>query len=378
SALRVSSPQFLNVGCWFGGWGNPTKKRKCIEAQKYRQAKRIAEEGCKFKTGGSWNIGLEGSIGFKKVLGVGGSIGYQSGHTQYSSILTNSRCLAALRKAHQIGSGQFNAEYPLPEDKINALNIHQNVSYRYDPISIDNRETNVILNNSFDSANIASGLEGLQYSYTQAGELIADRLYEISEILAAPVRTETNTQGHSWGGSQTTTNTEYEEHTVTNGQAFSNQQSWGTATAIDSAHAADLWFTYVISNTGTEYAREIANLAFNIYIGDDPNPAYTYFVANDVGGDGAFHNFMPGEQHQYTSAHIPLTLEQMKAVDLGGPIRIVVEDFTYGADELFYQDAVNAGVLVAIEDGTDDGDEAIDSYLIPTWGDETVLDVLAR
>jgi PKD repeat protein len=137
-------------------------------------------------------------------------------------------------------------------------------------------------------------------------------------------------------------------------------------------------FTYKVRNTGTEYAREIANLAFNIYIGDDPNPAYTYFVGPDLGGDGKFHNFMPGEEHTYTSRRIPLNLDQMKAVDLGGPIRIVVEDFTYGIDELFYQDAVNAGVLVAMEDGTDDGDEAIDTYLIPTWGTETVLDVLAR
>jgi hypothetical protein len=147
---------------------------------------------------------------------------------------------------------------------------------------------------------------------------------------------------------------------------------------VDSAHAADLWFTYKVRNTGTEYAREIANLAFNIYIGDDPNPAYTYFVGPDLGGDGKFHNFMPGEEHTYTARHIPLNLDQMRAVDLGGPVRIVVEDFTYGIDELFYQDAVNAGVLVAMEDGTDDGDEAIDTYLIPTWGTETVLDVLAR
>ena len=68
----------------------------------------------------------------------------------------------------------------------------------------------------------------------------------------------------------------------------------------------------------------------------------------------------------------------MKAIDLGGPMRIVVEDFNYGMDELFYQDAANAGVLLAMEDGTDDGDETIDTYLIPTWGTETVLDVLAR
>ena len=68
----------------------------------------------------------------------------------------------------------------------------------------------------------------------------------------------------------------------------------------------------------------------------------------------------------------------MKAIDLGGPVRVVVEDFDYGADELFYQDAANAGVQLAMEDGTADGDEAIDTYLIPTWGTETVLDVLGR
>ncbi len=190
--------------------------------------------------------------------------------------------------------------------------------------------------------------------------------------------TVTNSRGQSRGGSQTLTTEEYEEHTVTNGEAFSTSEAWGTATAEDSSHAADLWFTYTVRNTGTEYAREIADLAFNLYIGDDPNPAYTYFVAPDMGGDGKLHNFMPDEEHAYTSRRIPLTLEQMKAIDLGGPIRIVVEDFTYGIDELFYQDAANAGLLVAMEDGTDDGDESIDPYLIPTWGNETALDVLAR
>jgi PKD repeat protein len=216
-----------------------------------------------------------------------------------------------------------------------------------------------------------------QAGVTASSQAFVQQFYQLS-YPQYPLQTTTNTRGRSWGGAHTTTNTKYEEHTITNGEAFSSSESWGTATAVDSAHAADLWFTYKVRNTGTEYAREIANLAFNIYIGDDPNPAYTYFVGPDLGGDGKFHNFMPGEEHQYTSRRIPLNLDQMRAVDLGGPIRIVVEDFTYGIDELFYQDAANAGVLVAMEDGTDDGDEAIDTYLIPTWGTETVLDVLAR
>ena len=189
---------------------------------------------------------------------------------------------------------------------------------------------------------------------------------------------ETTLEGSSNGGAHTTTETSYEEHTVTNGEAFFDEESWSTATAVDSAHAADLWFTYQVSNEGHEYAREICDLSFNVYIGDADHPAYTYFVGPDVGGDGCFNTFMPGEDHEYTAHRIPLTLEQMKAVDLGGPVRIVVEDYTYGIDELFYEDAVNANVQLAIEDGTSDDDEAIDNYLIPTWGEETVLDVLGR
>ncbi|RMD58301.1 hypothetical protein D6833_13030, partial [Candidatus Parcubacteria bacterium] len=97
------------------------------------------------------------------------------------------------------------------------------------------------------------------------GTLLVQRVYPITYNEPHFVPTETQTKGTSRGGAHTTTHTQYEQHTITNGQAFSSQQAWSTATAVDSAHAADLWFTYVISNTGTEYAREIANLAFNIY-----------------------------------------------------------------------------------------------------------------
>ena len=45
-----------------------------------------------------------------------------------------------------------------------------------------------------------------------------------------------------------------------------------------------------------------------------------------------------------------------------------MEDYSYGADELFYQDAVNGGITVYIEDGVTDGDELVDMYVIPTWG----------
>ena len=229
-----------------------------------------------------------------------------------------------------------------------------------------------------DIDNLLGGLGGIQLAQTQSGQLIGLRLQEIAYTLAAPKITTGTTVGSSTGGARTFTTEQYEEHSVSNTQSFSTEEAWGIAIAVDSAHAADLWFSYKVRNTGTEYSREIANLAFNLYIGDDPNPAYTYFVAPDIGGSGKFQNFMPDEEHTYTSRRIPLSLEQIKLIDLGARIRIIVEDFTYGIDELFYRDAANAGILVAIEDGQDDNNETIDTYLIPTWGDEKVLHVLAR
>ena len=54
---------------------------------------------------------------------------------------------------------------------------------------------------------------------------------------------------------------------------------------------------------------------------------------------------------------LTLTLNQMKQIDLGGQLRITLEDFSFGTDELFYTNAVNGNVKIAIEDGVDDGDE---------------------
>jgi hypothetical protein len=176
-----------------------------------------------------------------------------------------------------------------------------------------------------------SDLAGTYYAYSpQSMAWSAFQAYPMAYPSPVFIPSTTVTHGSSHGGAQTTTAEQYEEHTVTNGEAFSSEESWSIATAVDSAHAADLWFTYKVRNSGTEYAREIANLAFNVYIGDDPNPATTYFVGPDLGGDGKFHNFMPNEEHTYTSQRVSLTLEQMKVVDLGGPIRCSQRQYAYG------------------------------------------------
>ncbi len=131
---------------------------------------------------------------------------------------------------------------------------------------------------------------------------------------------------------------------------------------------------------------ELSNLVFNIYIGDDKLPTISYPAWEQFTG-GKLENLFPAgpntppgviNSKTFASNAIPLSLEQMKRIDLGERLTVKVENFSYGADELFYTDAVSGGVTVFIEDGVEDGDESVDQYVIPTWGVETVEDVLTR
>jgi thermitase len=188
----------------------------------------------------------------------------------------------------------------------------------------------------------------------------------------------TSTSGTSHGGAQTTTTSEYQEETISNSSTNQYSDNWSTSTAVDSTHAADLRFTYNIVNNGTEYAREVTNLTFNIYIGNNPNPVETYVAINGT-TKPKIQNLFPGNSVTYTSEEIWLTLDEMRAIDEGASIRIVMEDISFGQDQVFYEDAFNGSVLLAMEDGFDDSDETIDSYLIPVWdSNDTVQDVAKR
>ncbi|MFZ4664051.1 MAG: hypothetical protein ACOYNY_44040, partial [Caldilineaceae bacterium] len=223
-------------------------------------------------------------------------------------------------------------------------------------------------------------MAGTEYTANN-GMMDAQKIYPISYPMPSFVPTITETKGSSRGGAKTTTHTNYEEHSVTQGEEKQFGRSWGTATAQDSAHAADLWFAYEVRNSGTDYARSICNLAINVYIGDLSIPATTYYPATDFGGNGCLSNFRPGEAHKYTfpsQSRIALTLDQLKAIDLGEPVRIVVEDLSLGQDDYYTDDAVLYNVSVAIEDGDEDGNEEINTYSIPTWGQESVLQLLTR
>ncbi|PDV97123.1 CARDB domain-containing protein [Candidatus Chloroploca asiatica] len=273
----------------------------------------------------------------------------------------------------------------------------QNGSSQYPPqytsssstsISSSNASASIVVqnNNNIDMQGVVNSLDGVQYAINQQGQLLSRGLQDISYAISQPRLTETRTSGKSWGGAQTTTHEVYEEHTISEGEAFTSGQNWSTAWAVDSSHAADLTFRYSVRNAGTEYARELSNLVVNIYIGDDKLPTISYPAWQQF-ADGKLENLFPVgpntppgvvSTRTFASNAIPLSLEQMKRIDLGERLTVKVESYSFGADELFYTDAINGGVTVFIEDGVEDGDETVDQYVIPTWGAESVQDVLMR
>lgn len=245
-----------------------------------------------------------------------------------------------------------------------------------------------------DTQGLANSINGVQYSINRQGQLISqgfanmsvsidrqtavlDRgLSNVAKAILAPRLTETKTNGRSWGGSQTVTNEEYEEHALTEQNGFTTGENWSTAWAVDSSRAANLVFTYTVRNDGTEYARELSGLIINIYLNDE---LITSYPAHQQFANGKLENLFPADAPlSFRTNPIPLTLAQMEAIDTGGTFRIAVEDYNYGADELFYQNAVSGGVNVYVEDGVRDDNESVDRYVIPTWTSETVESVLAR
>lgn len=235
-----------------------------------------------------------------------------------------------------------------------------------------------------ETSDLAKGGTGTIYSLGADSTISSQPHYQINYPSLVP--TTTVAQGSSRGGSLTTTSTQYEEQTISESSTNQFSENWSQSIATDPTHAADLRFTYHIVNNGTEYAREINSLTFNIYIGSDPNPAVTYCAIGSTSNCEipSINNFFPGDSVTYTAGSninttIRLTDVQMRAIDEGEPVRVVMEDISFGMDQVFYQDIQNGSVLVAMEDGFDDLDETVDAYFIPNlYPTDTLQDVVKR
>lgn len=356
-------------------------------------------------------IGLSGSKrlmhGANVVIKTGAAIATCGQLTPASVGLAIGRCVASAAGAvHAIGEWVIdeidsNKQIPGPEndldldalypDGINIdLNINRCIEYGIpttDP-SCQEQSEGLHLASDFETLQLSEPetnnqnrgtSSGNQFGVSNQQSLTNRSAYFGSFPVSNFVPTNTETVGKEWGGARTTTTTQYEEHTISESSTNQFSESWSDATAANTAHAADLRFSYEITNSGTEYARQITSLIFNIYMGDNQNPIITYIAVGETGQIAQIENLFPGDSHIFTSEPIALTLNQMQAIDEGTTLRVVMEGITYGQDQAFYQDAINSSVLVAMEDGFDDSDEIINTFLVPVWDpSDTVQDMFKR
>jgi hypothetical protein len=178
----------------------------------------------------------------------------------------------------------------------------------------------------------------------------------------------------------------FEEQQIDNNGQIIPVQNYDNVTAVNTAHAADLWFSYNIRNDGTDTVTGLRDVKFNIYLNDEPYPITTYALSNAFGsieaGAKSSDFTIPSNQK------IPLTLAQLKAIEVdpacadgvrtgvlpsttvcpGGRIRITVADMIYD-NQTSQENAEAGGVMVGIDDGNLDTVGLIDWYVLPTqWG----------
>ncbi|MBI5032504.1 MAG: peptidoglycan DD-metalloendopeptidase family protein [Chloroflexi bacterium] len=196
-----------------------------------------------------------------------------------------------------------------------------------------------------------------------------------------PIHFETTTtgQGTETSHSDLRSQSEYEELTTNEVNTVLSSEGWSTATTVDSTHAADLTFGFIVKNIGSDAAVAVNDLRFTISFGPDV-PEITWPSIQNPGI--SFTNLFPGrnkpDSGNFTAGPIALSLDQVRAIDGGAPIRIIVADYTYGSDQQFYEDALGNSVLFHIDDGNEDDDQKVDTYMVPTWGTEYFQDVLKR
>jgi hypothetical protein len=151
------------------------------------------------------------------------------------------------------------------------------------------------------------------------------------------------------------------------------EDNWETADILDHLRAGKLRFRFWIQNIGTDIAKEIKDIRFNITIGNNLPRTYPSIESPAL----SLNNLTVSGKIEF-SADILITLEELKAIALEEPVVVTVTSFSYGIDQLAYQNAMGRDVLVEIDDGIEDGDESIDYFMTYVGRNETYFDVLKR
>jgi hypothetical protein len=107
-----------------------------------------------------------------------------------------------------------------------------------------------------------------------------------------------------------------------------------------------------IKNIGSDILQsEIDDVVLNVYIGNDTSPSLqTWNLARQ---NYKIKNLKPEDTSvTITTQFYGLTVEKLKRIDMGEGIRIVVDHFSFGEDEIHLQNSINRMIKVTIDDDT--------------------------
>lgn len=137
--------------------------------------------------------------------------------------------------------------------------------------------------------------------------------------------------------------------------------------------AAELRFLFTIENSGTDVARTVEGIRFEIEIGNDTRPiTYPPLYENLK-----ISNLFPGETHTLSvNPGISITYDQLKLIDNGAKINITLKDFSFDEDELYYENAYEQSVIFEVNYGESFDEQTVHTYMCYIGENYTYLDSL--
>lgn len=132
---------------------------------------------------------------------------------------------------------------------------------------------------------------------------------------------------------------------------MASTNKWSKAVTTDLGDSY-LYITLRIQNIGTDILEsDVEDIWLSLYIGEDTDPIKTWSFSNSYLG-GSIGSLLPGEVRTVnTEFHNCLSVEILKRIDTGEPVRIEVQSYDLGNDQKYLQNIKDTLIQLDIDKG---------------------------
>ncbi len=132
---------------------------------------------------------------------------------------------------------------------------------------------------------------------------------------------------------------------------MASASKWSKAVTTDLG-SSYLYITLQIKNVGSDILEsEIEDIWLSLYIGDDTDPIKTWSFGHGYFG-GSIGSLLPGESRIVNAEfHQCLSVEILKRIDMGEPVRIEVQSYDLGNDQEYLQNVKDTLIQLDIDKG---------------------------